>query len=600
MKVLIVGSGGREHALAWKMKQSSKVDQVFVAPGNDGMSTHFDVTPLETHDEIISFVKEQNIDLTFVGQEVYLVNGLADQMIAAGCNVVGPTAAAAALEGSKEFSKDFMKRHHIPTAAYGTFTELKKAQNYLETLHPPYVIKANALAAGKGVVICHDLESALAALEPMLSGEAFEGAGKTVVIEEFLTGEEASYFVMTDGKDFVSFPSCQDYKRIGELDTGPNTGGMGAYSPAPVVTPAIENKIINNIVKPTIEGMAQEGNPYKGVIYIGLMIDNDEPKVIEYNCRFGDPECQPLMMRLKSDLMSLSLAVVNETLNEEQVEWDDRPAACIMLASGGYPEKYEKGKIISGIEASSSLGNNLSQGGLPPTSIIFHSGTKREGPIFRTNGGRVLGVTSLGDTLEEALSKTYQTIQKIHWDGMVYRRDIGIKGLMYYQDNRPKVSVGIVIGSQSDLEIAKKATAILEKFNVGYRLCISSAHRTPERTRCFISETEAEGAQVFIAMAGMAAHLPGVVAAETTKPVIGVPIVSTLDGMDSLLAIAQMPPGVPVATMATNGSVNAAILAVQILSLNYTDLRAHLKLYKMEMSQKVELSHKNAGLDTTH
>jgi len=424
----------------------------------------------------------------------------------------------------------------------------------------------------------------------MLSGDSFGEAGSTIVIEEFMTGEEASYFVFTDGKNFVSCPSCQDHKPIGELDTGLNTGGMGAYSPAPVVTSDVEAKIISEIVKPTIEGMSKEGAPYKGIIFIGLMIKDGLPRVIEYNCRFGDPECQPLMMRLKSDLADLALAVVDGTLDQVRVEWDSRAAVCISLSSAGYPEAYEKGKIISGIDAqNTSLEGNH--------SIVFHSGTKLDGNVFRTNGGRVLGVTALGENLEDALEKAYRDVRKIHWDGMNYRSDIGLKGLFHYRDNRPEKSVAIVIGSKSDLIIANKTIDILKHFNVGYRLCIASAHRTPERTRHFIEESEKMGVEVFIAMAGMAAHLPGVVAAETTKPVIGVPIVSTLDGMDSLLAIVQMPPGVPVATMATNGSVTAAVLAPQILSLRYTDLRARLKSYKIEMAHKVIASQEESGLE---
>ncbi len=593
MKVLVIGRGGREHAIAWKMTQSPQVKQVFVAPGNDGMRPEIKTVPLETHEAILSFIQKENIDLTFVGQEVYLVDGLVDQIEAIGYKVFGPTAAAAALEGSKAFSKDFMQRYQIPTAGFEIFIDEEKTCAYLETLNAPYVIKANGLAAGKGVVICEEIKEAQNTVRQMLSGQAFGESGTTVVIEEFMAGEEASYFVFTDGKDFVTFPSCQDHKTIGELDTGRNTGGMGAYSPAPVVTPEIEEKIIQEIVKPTIAGMAKDGKPYKGVLYIGLMIDEKKVKVIEYNCRFGDPECQSLMLRLKSDLYPLALAVVEGTLAQETPEWHEAASVCVMLASEGYPEKYEKGKIISGMETFfPKQSSHTSQ-----SWQIFHSGTILDGTAFRTNGGRVLGITALEETLEKALSQAYQMIARIYWDGMVYRKDIGAKGLMHFRDNRPEKSVGIVIGSKSDLEIARKATAILDRFEVGYRFCISSAHRSPERTRAFIDQSEKMGVEVFIAMAGMAAHLPGVVAAETTKPVIGVPIVSTLNGMDSLLAIVQMPPGIPVATVATNGAANAAILSIQILSLRYTDLRAKLMLYKIEMEQQVTLSHKAAGLE---
>ena len=595
MKVLVIGSGGREHALAWKMKQSPRVTKVFVAPGSDGMRSHAVPVSLENHDAILSFIQQEYIDLTFVGQEDYLVEGLVDKIETRGYKAFGPGAAAAALEGSKAFAKDFMLQHHIPTAAYGIFHEEIEAFAYLETLQAPYVVKANGLAAGKGSVICHDLDQAQITVRQMLSGEAFGDAGTTVVIEEFMTGEEASFFILTDGQNFVSLPSCQDYKTIGELDTGLNTGGMGACSPAPVITPAIEKIVIRQIVEPTIMGMAKEGSPYRGVLYIGLMIDGERVRVVEYNCRFGDPECQSLMIRLKSDLFTLALATLDGNLSEQNPEWHHEAAACVMLVSQGYPGKYENGKIISGIDA-------LSQEQPQDEKVwryIFHSGTRLDGSVYRTHGGRVLGVTALGSTLEKALAESYQVVNRIHWDGLTYRRDIGAKGLLHFRDNRPERSVGIVLGSASDLEVAQKATAILKKFGVGYRLWISSAHRSPERTRQFIRESESTGIEVFIAVAGMAAHLPGVVASETTKPVIGVPIVSTLNGLDALLAIVQMPPGVPVATMATDGTVNAAILAIQILSLRYTDLRMQLMLHKIEMEQKIVASQKFAGLESS-
>ena len=589
----MIGNGGREHSLAWKINQSPQVTIVFVAPGNDGMRPDAIPVILDNHDAILSFIQQENIDLTFIGQESYLVAGLVDQIEAQGYKAFGPNSAAAALEGSKAFAKDFMQRHQIPTADYGIFQEKENALTYLETLQAPYVVKASGLTAGKGSVICQDLDQAKTTVHQMLSGDAFGEAGTTVVIEEFVSGEEASFFIFTDGQNFVCLPSCQDYKTIGELDTGLNTGGMGAYSPAPVVTPVIEEIVINQIVKPTIAGMAYEGNPYRGVLYIGLMIADEHVRVVEYNCRFGDPECQPLMMRLKSDLVTLVMATLEGTLSEQEIEWYEEAGACVMLVSQGYPGIYENGKIISGIDAISQDKCEDEK----DLNHIFHSGTRLDGSVYRTNGGRVLGVTALGSTLEKALVECYKVIKRIHWDGLTYRRDIGAKGLLYFRDSRPEKSVGIVLGSASDLKVAQKATEILKKFGVGYRLWISSAHRSPERTRQFIRESESIGIEVFIAVAGMAAHLPGVVASETSKPVIGVPIVSTLNGMDALLAIVQMPPGVPVATMATNGTVNAAILAVQILSLRYTDLRMQLMLHKIEMEQKIVASQKVAGLE---
>lgn len=486
-----------------------------------------------------------------------------------------------------------MRRHQIPTANFQIFQNVEKAISFLPTHSPPYVIKADGLAAGKGAVLCENLDQAQQIINQMLSGGRFGEAGTTIVIEEFMLGEEASYFVLTDGTDFIPFPSCQDHKRLGELDTGPNTGGMGAYSPAPIITPAIEEKIIQQIVKPTIAGMANEGIPYQGVLYIGLMIHNDDVKVVEYNCRFGDPECQPLMMRLKSDLFALVMAVLEENLANYSPQWYEEAAACITLVSQGYPGDYEKGKIISGIEVSDLPTEMVASS----AGQVFHAGTRLDGTIYRTDGGRVLGVTALGENLEKALAQSYQIVSQLHWEGMSYRRDIGVKGLAHFRDNRSEKSVGIVLGSKSDLEIVQKAIPLLERFKVGYRLCISSAHCSSERTRHFIKESESMGVEVFIAVAGMAAHLPGVVAAETTKPVIGVPVVSTLNGMDALLSIAQMPPGIPVATMATNGTLNAMILAVQILSLRYTDLRAQLMQYKIEMEHKVVTSHNDAGLE---
>ena len=508
MQVLIIGSGGREHALAWKMRQSPQVTKIYVAPGNGGIAREAEVIPLETHEAILSFVQEEQIDLTLVGTENYLVEGLVDRLEAAGHCAFGPCAAAAALEGSKAFAKAFMQRHHIPTANFQTFQDEAKAVEYLQTHVPPYVIKASGLAGGKGTVLCGDLAKAQKTIRQMLSGETFGGAGKTLIIEEFMSGEEASYFVLTDGTDFVSLPSCQDYKRIGELDTGSNTGGMGAYSPAPAVTPAIEKKIIEQIVQPTLKGMADEGRRYQGVLYVGLMIDDDEVKVVEYNCRLGDPECQPLMLRLKSDLFELFMSVIEGNLAQHAPEWSEEAAVCITLASQGYPGAYEKGKIISGI-GTSELDLQAEEAHVWQ---IFHAGTSLDGTVYRTQGGRVLGVAARGENLEQALTQAYDIVKQIHWEGMTYRRDIGMRGLVRLRDNRPEKSVGIVLGNQSDLALVQKALPILERFNVGYRLYISSAHHSPERTRQFIEESETMGVEVFIAVAGMAAHLPGAVA----------------------------------------------------------------------------------------
>ncbi len=588
MRILIVGSGGREHAIAWKIVQSPLVEKVYVAPGNDGIKRHAETVPLSTHDEILQFVSQQNIDLTFIGQEIYLVEGLVDKLESSGHKAVGPSAKAAALEGSKSFAKDFMHNHAIPTSAYGTFQTSEAAIDYLHTLQPPYVIKASGLAAGKGVVISQTLEEAIQAVQQMLSGEAFGNAGETVVIEEFLKGEEASYFVLTDGINFIPFPSCQDHKRIGELDTGLNTGGMGAYSPAPIVTLEVEEKIIERIVKPTIQGMATEGYPYKGVIYIGLMIHEGEPKVIEYNCRFGDPECQPLMMRLKSDLLPLLLSIADQTLAHQTPKWHTAAAACVMLASQGYPASYHKGKIISGLPTPDEEHSSC---------VIFHSGTKLNGSVYQTNGGRVLGVTTLGDNLESALQAAYRVIGQIFWDGMTFRRDIGLKGLKYYRDNRPELSVGLVIESKKDLEIVHQITHILEQFNIGYRVAITSVYHSTERIRKFLRVSEDMGIEIFIVIGGVATNLSRIVASGTIKPVIGVPVASETTGFDPFLSILQKPSEVSVAMTTPNSAVDAAFLATQILALRYSDLRAHLHLHKLKMEHQVAASHEEAGLE---
>jgi len=585
-KVLIVGSGGREHALAWKLNQSEQVSQVFVAPGNDAMKAHAEVCAVTTHEAILELVKEHAIDLTVIGQEVYLVNGLADELRAQGYAVAGPSAAAAALEGSKAFAKTFMHKHNIPTASYESFSEVTPALEYLDTMSAPWVIKADGLAAGKGVLICDNKEEAIEGIQNILGGQ-FGEAGHSLIIESFLKGEEASCFVLSDGNDFVLFPFVQDHKRIGELDTGLNTGGMGAYSPAPVVTPEVREYVLDNIVAPTISGMKEDGIPYCGILYIGLMIHEGEAQVVEYNCRFGDPECQPLMMQLGSDLFPLMMASAEGILLKQVApQWLNQAAVCVVLASEGYPEAYEKGKIISGIDASHIGGDGV-------MSCIFHSGTCLDGNVFRTNGGRVLGVTTLGNTHEEALQNAYDLAQTVYWEGVIYRRDIALKGMLALRDQRPEVSVGIIMGSASDFAIAKKTTDILEQFGVGYEVCVASAHRSPERVQHFVQTAESKGAETFIAIAGMAAHLPGVVASGTARPVIGVPVRATMDGWDALLSIAQMPLGVPVATVAINGGANAALLAIQILAIHYTDLRAALKLYKLKMEQKVIQSHES-------
>jgi phosphoribosylamine--glycine ligase len=421
MNVLILGSGGREHAFAWKIAQSSKLKNLFIAPGNAGTSdfgTNLDINVSDFY-KIKSAVLENKIEMVLVGPEVPLVEGIHDFFLAdadlKSVSVIGPEKYAAQLEGSKEFAKKFMKRHHIPTAEYESFSKesLEEGYQFLETLSPPYVLKADGLAAGKGVVILSDIQEAKNELKDMLANEKFGEASSKVVIEEFLDGIEMSCFVLTDGKNYVNFPNAKDYKRIGEGDVGLNTGGMGAISPVPFATETFLAKIEEQVIKRTVEGLEKDGIPYKGFIFFGIIKVGDEPKVIEYNCRMGDPETEVVIPRMKSDFLELLMATSNGTLVDYKMVLDDRSATTVMLVSGGYPEAYEKNKKISGI-------NSVED------SLIFHAGTKTNdsGEIV-TNGGRVIAVTSYGEDYNKALKKSYENISKIDFDGINYRKDIG-------------------------------------------------------------------------------------------------------------------------------------------------------------------------------
>ena len=420
MNILVLGSGGREHTFAWKIAQSNRCKNLFVAPGNSGTSAIANNLAISVTDfeAIKSAVLEHNIDLVVVGPEDPLVQGIHDFFLEdealKNVAVIGPQKAAAELEGSKEFAKEFMMRHNIPTAAYECFTKdnVKDGYDFLETLKPPYVLKADGLAAGKGVLILNDLEDAKAELKSMLVDAKFGEASTKVVIEEFLDGIELSCFVLTDGKDYKILPTAKDYKRIGEGDTGLNTGGMGAVSPVPFATKAFLDKIENQIVKPTVEGLKKDNLPYVGFIFIGIIKVGDDPKVIEYNVRMGDPETEVVLPRLKTDLVQVFQAMANQTLSEVTLDIDERAATTVMLVSGGYPEAYEKGKEITGIEKITD-------------SIAFHAGaTEKEGKVV-TSGGRVMAITSYGDTYQEAIKKSYQSIKNLHFDKIYYRKDIG-------------------------------------------------------------------------------------------------------------------------------------------------------------------------------
>lgn len=422
MNVLIIGSGGREHALAWKAKQSPLVEKVFVAPGNAGSARETGVENIAIDaldiQGLIDFAKRENVGLTIVGPEAPLVAGVVDAFEAEDLKIYGPRQEAAQLEGSKAFTKDFLARHNIPTAGYENFTELEPALAYLRKKGAPIVVKADGLAAGKGVIVAETLAQAEEAVTDMLSGNAFGDAGCRVVIEDFLDGEEASFIVMVDGKNVLPMATSQDHKRVGNADTGPNTGGMGAYSPAPVVTDTVYQRVLDEIIYPTVRGMAAEGNEYHGFLYAGLMIDQTgAPQIIEYNCRFGDPETQPILMRMQSDLIAHCLAALEGKLDKEEAQWDERPALGVVLAAQGYPADYTKGDIIS-------LPENEGE-----DRKIFHAGTALKDNNVVTNGGRVLCVTALGSNVADAQRQTYKLVEQVNWSGMFYRNDIGYRAI---------------------------------------------------------------------------------------------------------------------------------------------------------------------------
>jgi phosphoribosylamine---glycine ligase len=581
MKVLVIGGGGREHTLVWKLAQSDKVEELYCAPGNPGMAgtaISVDLSPGDI-EGLKAFALDKGIDLTVVGPEAPLVEGITDVFEEAGLLVAGPSAYAAQLEGSKSFSKDAMTRFGVPTAGYRVFTDPEAAKDYVRKSHRPLVIKADGLAAGKGVLMCKNPAESEAACVQVMEDRAFGEAGAKLVAEEWLQGEEASFLVFSDGEHIVAMPSAQDHKAVGEGDTGLNTGGMGAYSPAPVVTPEIEAKVMAQVIEPMIKGMAEEGHPFKGILYAGLMIDEaGELGVLEFNVRFGDPEAQPLLMRLESDLAEILYLLAQGKLDQAEVKWSERPSVCVVLASGGYPEAYETGKPISGLENVAGMDD----------VVAFHAGTKLDGDTLVTAGGRVLGVTALGDTVGEAIDLAYEACDRISWEGMYLRRDIGHRALAREQAGGPLV--GVVMGSPNDQSVMVKAGEALESLGVPYEARVLSAHRTPAEAAEFAATAAERGIKVLIAGAGWAAHLAGALAAQSDLPVIAVPIDSSpLNGMDALLASVQMPPGVPVATVAIGGggAFNAGILACQILALGDPGLAARLVARRQEMAEKV-------------
>jgi phosphoribosylamine--glycine ligase len=421
MKVLVVGGGGREHALVWKLAQSPKVDKIFAAPGNAGtaaLATNLEIGA-EDVQALLDFAVKESIDLTVVGPEAPLVLGIVDKFKAKGLRVFGPSGQAAQLEGSKSYSKQAMDRFGVPTAAYGEFTDPEKARAYIRKVGAPIVVKADGLAAGKGVIVAQTLQEALDAVDLIMVDKEFSDAGDMLVVEEFLDGEEASFLAFCDGKTVVPMDSSQDHKPALDGDKGPNTGGMGAYSPAPVVTDKLFNEAMDNVMRPMVEGMAAEGNPYTGILYAGLMIKDGQIKVLEFNCRFGDPECQPILMRMKGDLVDVLEACINGELDQVSLEWDPRATVCVVMASEGYPASYPKGVEISGLEEAAKLDD----------VVVFHAGTKMDGDKVVTSGGRVLGVTALGDGVAAAIDKAYEAVKIVGWPGAHYRTDIGKKAL---------------------------------------------------------------------------------------------------------------------------------------------------------------------------
>ncbi|KAA0889019.1 phosphoribosylamine--glycine ligase [Oryzomonas rubra] len=421
MKVLVVGGGGREHALVWKIAQSPLVTKVFCAPGNPGIGELAENLPIRVDelDKLLAFARSEGIGLTVVGPEQPLSLGIVDLFEEHGLKVFGPRKNAAIIEASKAFSKDLMQKYGVPTAAYGVFTEVGPAEAFIDRTGVPIVVKADGLAAGKGVIIAQTRDEAVEAVRDMLSGNAFGSAGSRVVIEEFLTGEEASFLAITDGTNIIPLASAQDHKAVFDGDKGPNTGGMGAYSPAPVVTQAVHDTAMAEVLRRTVDGMAAEGRPYRGVLYAGLMVKDGRVKTLEFNARFGDPECQPLLMRMKSDIVPVLMAVAEGNLAGRSIEWHDKAAVCVVMASEGYPGDYRKGDAISGLDKAAELDD----------MVVFHAGTAAKDGACVTSGGRVLGVTALGATVQQAIERAYQGVGRITWQGVQYRTDIGKKAL---------------------------------------------------------------------------------------------------------------------------------------------------------------------------
>lgn len=586
MKVLVVGSGGREHALVWKLSMSPRVKKIYCAPGNAGIRKLANCLDIKANDikGLVDFAAREKVDMTIIGPEDPLTLGVVDAFEKKGLRVFGPSASAAELEGSKVFTKDFLKKYNIPSAAYKVFTKPAPAKKFIDTIGAPCVVKADGLAAGKGVIVCQTKAEAKKAVDLIMKERAFGGAGDRLIVEEFLQGEEASFIAFTDGKTVLPLPSSQDHKAVHEGDTGPNTGGMGAYSPAPVLTDELVRRAMEEVMIPTVKGMAAEGRPYKGMLYAGLMIDGDRMNVLEFNCRFGDPECQPLLMRLRTDLVDVIDAAIDGRLDRITLDIDPRPTVCVVMASGGYPGKYTTGKPITGLGKAAKLDD----------VVVFHAGTQMKNRRTVTAGGRVLGVTAIGSDIGRAIERAYEAVKMIKWQGCYFRRDIGHRALSRLQGTGGP-EVGILMGSDSDLPAMQAAADFLQSVGITYEMRISSAHRTPEQTAEYARSAATRGLKVIIAGAGMSAHLAGVVAAHTNLPVIGVPLdASSLNGLDALLSTVQMPPGIPVATMGIGkaGAKNAGVLAARILAISDRKIADALEEHVRDMAKQVAAKNK--------
>lgn len=581
MKILVVGSGGREHAIAWRLARDEKTcpgetREVYCAPGNAGtvdVAANVDIAASDI-EGIVAFAKEKSIELVVVGPEAPLVKGLADALAAENIPVFGPVKAGAMIEGSKAFAKDVMAAAGVPTARAEVFTDAAKAKAALDAFGLPVVIKADGLAAGKGVIIASTREEADATIDDMLVANKFGDAGASVLIEEFLEGEECSILALTDGERVATLPSAQDHKRIGEGDTGLNTGGMGACSPSYVVKGAKDiRKIEETILLPVVRELKKRGITYRGVLYAGLMVKDGEAKVLEFNARFGDPETEAVLPRIGGNFAQLLLDCAQGRLDPGSLAaWGD-VAATVILASGGYPGAYEKGKEITGLDEAKKI-----------ATALFHCGTREVDGKIVTAGGRVLSVTGSGATIQAALAQAYEAADKIKFEGKYLRRDIAHRALAKI----PRV--GIVMGSDSDWPLIAKAAETLKAFGVAYEARVISAHRTPLEAMEYARTAEERGIEVVIAAAGGAAHLAGSLAANTALPVIGIPVAGgALNGLDALYATVQMPSGVPVATVAVGsaGPVNAALLAVQILGGKDPALRAAFREHKAKLHAKV-------------